>query len=118
MFFPKNRIQGVTLTTLGLNREAERFCESFSTPEASWHVLRGHVQECYNGYYQQFASLEFAENNYAEDNTTARKAEGFGFMCWIKGVDINAEEDLLRNFHLYLGKSAASSAGSHTIRQM
>ncbi|KAI9783521.1 MAG: hypothetical protein M1839_003691 [Geoglossum umbratile] len=113
-----SRWKSATSRVEGLNREGEKFCESFSTPEASWHVLREHVQECYNGYYQQFASLEVAENNYAEDNTTARKAEGFGFMCWIKEVDINAEEDLLRNFHLYLGKSAASSAGSHTIQQM
>ena len=109
----------MTLTTfLALNREGEKFCESLSTPEASWHVLREHVQECHNGYYQQFASLEVAENSFVGNNATVRKAEGFGFLCWIKGVDLNAEEDLLRNFHLYLGKSAISNAGSHIIRQM
>jgi hypothetical protein len=103
-----------------LNREGEKFCESLSTPEASWHVLREHVRECHNGYYQQFASLEVTESSFTGHDATAHKAEGFGFgfLCWIKGVDLNAEEDLLRNFHLYLGKAATSNTGSGIIRQM
>ena len=87
-------------------------------PELSWHALRGHLQDNYNGYYQQFASLEVAENKHATRNTLARKAEGFGFMCWIKEVDLNAEDALLRNFHLYLGKTAASDVGFPMIQQM
>ncbi|KAH0543461.1 hypothetical protein FGG08_002226 [Glutinoglossum americanum] len=113
-----NRWKAAIRRVEGLTREGDQFCQSFSMPELSWHVLREYIQENYNGYYQQFASLEAAGSEHGADNSLARKAEGFGFMCWIKEVDINAEEALLRNFHLYLGKSAVSDVGFPIVQQM
>ncbi|KZF19706.1 P-loop containing nucleoside triphosphate hydrolase protein [Xylona heveae TC161] len=82
--------------------QGTKWCAAINGERLDWHVVKEHLASHYPSIYDQFSSMESADDG-SPNRRLARKAIGFIYHCWSQGADIVSLPTLSEEFGTYLG---------------